>query len=79
MARGTERYIVVGPDKRFGPGWSVRRGQHRYWTNVRLKKDAVLHGKTIARSERAELVIKDRRGRIVDRISYGRDAKHRPG
>ncbi len=80
--RGTERYIVVEFEDRYG-GWSITRGtgkdRFRFWTGVKRKRDVIPRARRIAKSELAELVVKARSGRIVDRISYGHDAKHRPG
>lgn len=44
-----------------------------------LKKNAMLAGRAVAIDTNAELVIKDRKGRIMDRKSYGYDNPEHPG
>lgn len=87
MTRGTDRYIVVHWEERYG-GWSVTRGmanvgprgwRRRIATGVRVKELAIAGATRIAKQEHLELLIKTKAGRIADRRSYGRDPKHRPG
>lgn len=75
--RGTDEYIVVQ--------WSVDRWFIMYrgltWEadGYKRKYEATRIARRIARREKRELVVKTKAGRICDRRSYGRDAKHRPG
>jgi hypothetical protein len=56
--------------------WSVKTaGNNLYTVITRTKKEAIDIARLIAKSQRSELVIHGRNGRIQDRDSYGRDAR----
>lgn len=63
--RGTWHVAIFG-------GYEEGRG-------YRLKRDAVIAGRALARYLHAELVIHNRNGRIAERDSYGNDPERRPG
>jgi uncharacterized protein YdaT len=55
-------------------GWGVRgEGNSRDTSHHRTQGDAIERAREIARNERSEVVIHDRRGRIRDNDSYGHD------
>jgi hypothetical protein len=56
--------------------WSVKTaGNNLYTVITRTKKEAIDIARLIAKSQKSELVIHGRNGRIQDRDSYGRDPK----
>jgi hypothetical protein len=55
-------------------GWAVRgEGNSRDTSHHRTQGDAIERARGIARHERSEVVIHDRRGLIRDKDSYGPD------
>ena len=55
-------------------GWAVRReNAQRDSSHHRTQAEAIESGRTTAIRERTELIIHDRRNRIRDSDSYGRD------
>lgn len=73
---GTETYMpkrdvhVVPRDQ----GWAVKKeGNDRASSVHPTQREAINAGRDAAKSERSELVIHDRQGRIRDSDSYGND------
>ena len=57
-----------------GEGWSVRRaGASRASGTYKTQREAVERAKDMAQSQRTELFVHGRDGRIRERNSYGRD------
>lgn len=57
-----------------GNGWAVRRsGASRASGVFESQRDAIRHGRELAKSQATELYVHERNGRIKERISYGRD------
>ena len=57
---------------RLGGGWSVRKhGALRASRSFEVKRDAVNHGRDVARRAGAELVIHERDGTVDRRVQYG--------
>lgn len=60
--------------------WIVRRaGAHRSAAVTDKKVDAVDIARDIARRNKEELVIKDMKGKIQQKDSYGNDPRNIPG
>lgn len=69
MAKKTQ-HVVKNP----GGGWSVKKGGASRATKVyRTQEEAIKQGRDIARTQKAELYIHGRDGRIREKDSYGRD------
>jgi hypothetical protein len=57
---------------RIGGGWSVyKRGASRASRSFDVRRDAVNHGRDVARRAGAELVIHERDGTVDRRVQYG--------
>jgi len=55
-------------------GWAVKKGGSSRATKVyETQKEAITHGREIARSQKAELYIHGKDGKIREKDSYGRD------
>jgi Uncharacterized protein conserved in bacteria (DUF2188) len=60
--------------------WSVRRGGAERASGVYLtEKEAIARATEIAKSQKTELYIHGKDGRIMERNSYGRDPASRKG
>lgn len=60
-----------------GNGWAVKKeGSQRFTIITETKKDAITVAKQLAKSNKSELVIHGKDGKIKDRDSYGKD--HNP-
>ncbi len=68
MANGNQHIVPNGQS------WSVRRaGSSRVTSTHSTQREAIDHGRTIARNQNSELLIHGRNGRIRARDSYGND------
>ncbi|HAX48918.1 MAG TPA: DUF2188 domain-containing protein [Ignavibacteria bacterium] len=57
-----------------GNGWAVKgEGNSKYTAITDTKEKAMVVGKAIAKSNKSELVIHAKNGKIIDRDSYGND------
>lgn len=64
------QHVVKNPDG----GWSVKKGGSTKATKVhRTQEDAIEHGRSIAKNQKAEFYIHGRDGKIREKDSYGRD------
>ncbi len=69
MAKKTQ-HVVKNSDG----GWAVKKGGSTKATKVhKTQKEAIDHGREIARSQKAEFYIHGRDGRIGEKDSYGKD------
>ena len=69
MAKKTQ-HIVRNSDG----GWAVKKGGSSRATKVyKTQREAIEHGRVVAKSQKAELYIHGRDGRIREKDSYGRD------
>lgn len=60
--------------------WYVQQQTtHRVFGIYRLKRDAVLAARAVARALHAELFVKGRDGRIQEKDSHGHDPRNVPG
>jgi hypothetical protein len=72
MARKPEVAVEPRPDGR----WAVQtNGTQRADSLHDRQTDAVKRGRELAQNKRAELVIKDEKGRIRQKDSYGNDPR----
>ena len=63
-----------------GNGWAVKKeGEKRATIITTRQSDAIDYARKLAQSERSELVIHGRNGKIRDRYSYGNDPVRRKG
>lgn len=63
-----------------GSGWSVRKaGSTKASSNHSTQADAINAARDLARSQRTELYIHGRDGRIRERDSYGHDPRQSRG
>lgn len=71
MAKKTpSQHIVKSP----GGGWAVKKGGSSKATKVySTQKEAIEHGREVARSQKAEFYIHRRDGKIREKDSYGGD------
>jgi hypothetical protein len=70
----------VAVEPRPGGQWAVQRDGGKRASSVHdNKKPAVDAGRSIAKNQGAELVIKDQRGRIQSKDSHGRDSRRSKG
>ncbi len=60
-------------------GWEVRRDGDLMWSGIEKKTEAVKYARAVARRHSAELIIKNKDGKIGRRDSYGNDPKDKPG
>ena len=59
-----------------GNGWAVKReGNSKYTIITETKKDALIFGRNLARSNKSELVIHGRDGKIQEKDSYENNPK----
>ena len=76
MARNPQVAIEPRPDGR----WAVQTdGAQRADSLHDKKSDAIRRGRELAGNKQAELVVKDERGRIVEKDSHGNDPRPVPG
>jgi hypothetical protein len=76
--RTTPAAIEVEP--RADGRWAVQKqGTQRASKVLDRKTEAVVAARVQAKREGAELIVKDKRGRIERRDSHGRDPRSRPG
>lgn len=69
MAKVTQ-HVVRNPEG----GWAVKKGGSTRATKVhQTQAEAIEHGRTIAKSQKAEFYVHDRDGRIREKDSYGGD------
>lgn len=69
MPKKKNQHVI--PDK---GDWAVRgEGNSRNTINTKWKSDAVDKARNIAKHQKSELVIHDKKGRIIDKDSYGND------
>ncbi|WP_308366450.1 MULTISPECIES: DUF2188 domain-containing protein [unclassified Microbulbifer] len=55
-------------------GWAVKKGGSTKATKVfSTQKEAVTHGRSIAKNQKAEFYVHGRDGKIREKDSYGRD------
>ena len=55
-------------------GWAVKKGGSARATKVyETQKEAITHGREIAKSQKAEFYIHGKDGKIREKDSYGRD------
>lgn len=55
-------------------GWAVKKGGATRATKVfNTQKEAIKHGREIAKSQKAEFYVHGEDGRILDKKSYGND------
>jgi hypothetical protein len=74
------RVPAIEVEPRPGGRWAVQKqGTGRASRVLDRKADAVAAARSQATRERAELIVKDQRGRIQSRDSHGRDSRRRPG
>jgi len=70
MAKRTTQHVVKNPSG----GWTVRKGGSSRATKVhKTQKDAIDHGRKIAKNQKAELYIHGQDGKIRQKDSYGKD------
>lgn len=70
----------VAVEPRAGGRWAVQTdGSRRAVKLFDRKADAIKRARTLAKNKRAELVIKDRGGRIVGKDSHGADPRRISG
>lgn len=68
MARKNQHVVPLGN------GWAVKKeGSIRFTVITETQKDAITVAREIARSNKSELVIHGRDGKIRDKDSYGND------
>ena len=81
MTRQPKTTVTVAWDKRLShktrAAWKVSYGIYEF--PYLFKADAVKHARAIAKRHQAELIVKNKNGRIGWRNSYGNDPKHRKG
>lgn len=69
MAKKTQHVV-----RKSGGGWAVKKGGSSRATKVyKTQKEAIEHGRDIAKSQNAEFYIHGRDGRIREKDSYGLD------
>ena len=74
MAKGD---VEVHPQ---GDSWAVKvEGEGSPRSMHDRKSDAVDSGRTLAKSSKAEFVVKNADGKIADKVSYGNDPRNVPG
>lgn len=70
MAKKTTQHVV----KNSSGGWAVKKGGSSKATKVyKTQKEAIDHGREIAKNQKAEFYIHGQDGRIRQKDSYGKD------
>jgi hypothetical protein len=70
MAKKTTQHVVKTPSG----GWAVKKGGSSKATKVhKTQKDAIDHGREIAKKQKAEFYIHGQDGKIRQKDSYGKD------
>lgn len=70
MAKRTTQHVVKTPSG----GWAVKKGGTSKATKVhKTQKDAIDHGREIAKKQKVELYIHGQDGKIRQKDSYGKD------
>lgn len=55
-------------------GWAIKKGGSSKATKIyETQKEAIVHGREIAKSQRAEFYIHGKDGKILEKNSYGND------
>jgi hypothetical protein len=71
-------HVAVEP--RADGRWAVQTdGTQRADSLHDKKSDAIRRGRELATNKKTELVVKDERGRIIDKSSHGNDPREIPG
>lgn len=64
------QHIIRNPDG----GWAVKKGGSTRATKIHnTQAEAITHGRRIARSQKTELYIHDRGGKVREKDCYGKD------
>ena len=72
MAKKTTQHVVKNPSG----GWAIKKGGSSKATKVhKTQKEAIDHGREIAKNQNAELYIHRQDGKIRQKDSYGKDPK----
>lgn len=67
--KSRSQHVVKSSD-----GWAVKKGGSTKATKVfSTQKEAVAHGRNIAKNQKAEFYVHGRDGKIREKDSYGRD------
>ncbi|MBB1094417.1 DUF2188 domain-containing protein [Rhodopseudomonas palustris] len=70
MAKKTTQHVV----KNLSGGWAVKKGGSSKATKVhKTQKEAIAHGREIAKNQKAEFYVHGQDGRIRQKDSYGKD------
>lgn len=70
MTKKTTQHVV----KNSSGGWAVKKGGSSKATKVhKTQKEAIVHGREIAKNQKAELYIHGQDGKIRQKDSYGND------
>jgi hypothetical protein len=76
MARKPQVAVEPRPDGR----WAVQTDSTSRADSLNDKKsDAIRRGRELGGNKRTEFVIKDERGRVIEKDSHGRDPRNIPG
>ncbi len=76
MARKPQVAVEPRPDGR----WAVQTDRTQRADSLHARKsDAVVRGRELAENKRTELVIKNEKGRIVEKDSHGNDPRRIKG
>lgn len=70
MTKKTTQHVVKSPKG----GWAVKKGGSSKATKVyKTQKEAIDHGREIAKNQKAEFYVHGKDGRIRQKDSYGSD------
>lgn len=70
MTKKKTQHVVKNPSG----GWSVKKGGSSKATKVhKTQREAIEHGRQIAKNQNAEFYIHGRDGKIKEKDSYGKD------
>lgn len=71
--------VIVGPHKG-GDGWQVKKaGNSKASAVTPTKKQAVDRGRELAKSEKSELIVQNKDGKIGQKDSHGNDPRNVKG